>query len=121
MKHSLMIFGIVFFGAFAAHAQTDTLRDERNQIPNDLPVPQPRENPDRDLILIPNSDLPATLRQSLLNELYAGWETEGVYKSKTTGEYSIETKTAGGTQKFRFDDKGQPITGTASSPGMTPN
>lgn len=126
MKNVIILI-IVFFGAIAAHAQPDkirpdTLRDERNQIPKEGPVVAPsEEKADSGLVLIPTDRIPPALREALLNELYAGWENSGVYQNKETHEYTIHVKSAGDSTKYRFDEKGQPITGQGAAPGSIPN
>jgi hypothetical protein len=121
MKY-LFIFSIVFFGARVVNAQTDTLRDERNQIPKEAPAVSPsEEKQNSDFVLIPADRIPPALRQVLLNELYAGWENGGVYQNKETREYTVKIKTAGDSIKYWFDEKGQPITALGSAPGSTPN
>ena len=120
MKNILLI-ATAFFSVTIAQAQVDTIRDERMQIPNDIPVVKSAVDKNDDLVLVPNDKLPAILRQALLNELYAGWENNGVHQRKSTGEYSIEINQGGAVKKYRFDEKGQPITGLGSSPNANPN
>ena len=119
MKTLLIATCLSCFSVVFTYAQTDTIRDERNLIPKDKPTPP--QDKDSDIVLVPQEKIPATLRQALLNDLYTGLEKSGVYQRKSTKEYSIEVRTAGGVKKYRFDEKGQPITGMGSAPNATPN
>jgi hypothetical protein len=121
MKY-LLILSIVFFGARVVNAQTDTLRDERYQIPKEVPAAAPADEKESShMVPVPADRIPPSLREVLLNELYAGWENGGVYQNKDTGEYTVKIKTAGDSIKYWFDEKGQPITALGSAPGSSPN
>ena len=123
MKNIIAIVVFALLGVISAHAQTDTIRDERKQVPDTVPAPAKAQEQDvgSDWVLIQDDKIPDELRKSLLQEQYAGWETAGVFRHKETGEFTVEIKTAGGSKKYRFDNKGQPLTGLGSEPVMNPN
>ena len=52
------------------------------------------------MVVIEKDELPASLKQKLQSEEYAGWENGTIYHNTNTGEYVIAPKA------YRFDSKG---------------
>lgn len=52
------------------------------------------------MVVIDKDELPASLKQKLQSEEYAGWENGTIYHNTNTGEYVIAPKA------YRFDSKG---------------
>lgn len=67
--------------------------------------PQPQQNqqdPQRpaqfrrdDMIVIPQDQLPESLRETLRGTSYKGWEQSTIYQDPTTGEYLLDLRTTG--------------------------
>lgn len=114
---------MISMGALHAQQQTDTTgtasesRADQQQQPSD----QTRQNPDqawqqesdryqnRDayanegMVIIDKDEIPSTLKETLKDEKYAGWENGTIYHNTNTGEYVIAPRA------YRFDDQGQEI------------
>lgn len=114
---------MISLGALHAQQQTDTTgtatesRTDQQQQPPD----QTRQNRDqawqqesdryqnRDayanegMVIIDKDEIPSTLKETLKDEKYAGWENGTIYHNTNTGEYVIAPRA------YRFDDQGQEI------------
>ncbi len=55
------------------------------------------------MVIIDKNEIPASLRETLQDEKYAGWENGTVYQNTSTGEYVIAPRA------FRFDQNGNEI------------
>ncbi|HEX8041208.1 MAG TPA: hypothetical protein VF490_18800, partial [Chryseosolibacter sp.] len=53
------------------------------------------------MVIIRKDEIPASLRKTLQDEKYAGWENGTVYHNTNTGEYVIAPRA------FRFNKKGE--------------
>lgn len=58
---------------------------------------------DRGMVVVDKDDLPESLRETLQDEKYAGWENGTIYQNTETGEYLIAPRA------YRFDSKGREI------------
>jgi hypothetical protein len=65
----------------------------------------------KDVEIIQNENVPASLREALQDEKYAGWENAVIYHNKKTGEYLVSPRA------HRFDSEGNPI----DYPGAKPS
>jgi hypothetical protein len=54
-----------------------------------------------ELVIIQSSEVPASLRTTLQDQKYSGWENAIIYHNKTTGEYLISPR------PYRFDSQGK--------------
>lgn len=55
------------------------------------------------MVIIEKDEIPSTLKETLKDEKYAGWENGTIYHNTNTGEYVIAPRA------YRFDDQGQEI------------
>jgi hypothetical protein len=63
----------------------------------------------KDLIRVQTNDVPAALRKTLEDPMYAGWENSTIWRNKTTDEYTVEILNGTTTKTYRFDKNGKPI------------
>jgi hypothetical protein len=61
------------------------------------------------MIKIPIDDLPSSMRKTLEDEQYSGWQNSPVYRNSKTNEFSIDIKKGTQTKTYRFDKSGKPI------------
>lgn len=123
MKKMLMtIAGSLLIGLSVLHAQTDTTRNrqqQRTQTPTQSPVPQPQtptpaqqgnQYRTQDMMVVPQDQVPSTLRQTLQGTQYKGWENSTLYQDRATGEYSLDINNGAATPRtYRFDKNGKVI------------
>lgn len=111
MKKLILIASGVVFCAAASFAQTDTTR---SQTPVQTPTQQTPQQSDqlRDDMKgwskVETADVPASLRTTLSNQQYAGWETGTLYKNTAGDTYSW--KSADGKNTLYFDKNGKATT-----------
>lgn len=55
------------------------------------------------MVIIDKNEMPSSLKQTLQQKKYAGWENGTIYHNTNTGEYVIAPRA------FRFDEKGKEI------------
>jgi hypothetical protein len=122
---------------FSADAQIDTSRNAfksptdtsrnafrttppLNQNPalqNTTPVQPPMQYRVEDRILIQHNELPNSLRETLMENQYKGWENSEIYQDRVSGEYYYTPTTNTNTQSqqstyLRFDRNGKAISET---------
>lgn len=69
---------------------------------------QIKENTLRDMVEIPESEIPSTMQNALKGEDYQG-ESKTFYKSKDGESYAVEIKDGNITQTYRFNKQGKAI------------
>jgi len=102
MKKLMLTIAAVFcLSAVAVHAQDPQKKDTTQQ----------SQNFREDMTVIQSSEIPETLRTTLQDAQYAGWETGTIYTSKAKDSYVVEIKdaTTNKSKTFRFDANGKPI------------
>ena len=102
MKKLMLTIAAVFcLSAVAVHAQEPQKKDTTQQ----------SQNYREDMTAIQSSDIPATLRTTLQDAQYKGWETGTFYTNKAKDTYVVEIKdaTTNKTMAYRFDASGKPI------------
>ena len=69
------------------------------------------QNYRQDMTVIKSSEIPASLRTTLQDAQYTGWETGTFYTNKAKDSYVVEIKdaTTNQTKMYRFDANGKPI------------
>ena len=101
MKKLMLTIAAVFcLSAVAVHAQDPQKKDTTQT-----------QNYRQDMTVIKSSEIPATLRTTLQDAQYAGWETGTFYTNKAKDSYVVEIKdaTTNKTKTFRFDASGKPM------------
>jgi hypothetical protein len=71
----------------------------------------------KDMVRVQPSEIPASLRKTLEDPMYAGWENSTIYRNKSNNEYVVEIKnttgtsssSASATKTYRFDKNGKPV------------
>jgi hypothetical protein len=105
-------------GISCALAQSDTVRHDEKDITN----PESKYNkelpkdigPQRDSVRLEGNQIPRKLRRTLnRDDLYRGWEHEGVYLNKNTKLYMLYISTDSLTRKYGFDEQGKVVTFTS--------
>jgi len=103
MKKLMLTIAAVFcLSAVAVHAQ-DPQKKDTTQTES--------QNYRQDMTVIKSSEIPATLRTTLQDAQYKGWETGTFYTNKAKDSYVVEIKdaTTNQTKMYRFDASGKPI------------
>jgi len=103
MKKLMLTIAAVFcLSAVAVHAQ-DPQKKDTTQTQS--------QNYRQDMTVIKSSEIPATLRTTLQDAQYKGWETGTFYTNKAKETYVVEIKdaTTNKTMAYRFDASGKPI------------
>ena len=97
----LTIAAVFCLSAVAVHAQEPQKKDTTQQ----------SQNYREDMTVIQSSDIPETLRTTLQDAQYKGWETGTFYTNKAKDTYVVEIKdaTTNKTMAYRFDASGKPI------------
>jgi hypothetical protein len=121
---SLIVILLVSLYATHVNAQTDTSRNVFNQkktpavkspaIESAKPLEPINRYRLEDRIIIRHDELPNSLRETLMNNTYNGWENATIYKDRLTGEFYYEVKNDKNRSStfYRFDTNGKPITET---------
>ena len=96
MKKLMLTYAAVFcLSAVAVNAQDPQKKDTATQ----------SQNYRQDMTVIKSSEIPASLRTTLQDAQYKGWETGTIYTNKAKDTYVVEIKdaTTNKTKTFRFD------------------
>lgn len=124
MKGTIIFFVLLLLaGVGYAQQDTTTLKQKEHDLdwppqpPDPTPssgaqptVPQVNENKSVDpLIRIRPEAVPSSLRNTLQQHQYRGWEQSPVYHSEKRNEYWIDIRKGDSIQTFRFDRTGSPI------------
>jgi len=59
---------------------------------------------------IQSSEVPSSLRKTLKDPMYAGWENSTIYRNKSQDEYVVEILSGSTAKTYRFDKSGKPLT-----------
>src|SRR5688572_13610218 len=121
MKTTILL-PIVLF-ASVCYAQQDTTRfdtiQQNKPMRPDAPIPsssQPTVSPSDDysntspLLRVRTDAIPSSLRHTLSEDRYRGWDQSPIYHDNKTQEYSIDIRSGDSIQTFRFDRYGKPVT-----------
>lgn len=119
-KMILSIAGSLLLGVTVAQAQDSTRTNTQQRQPqkfpqqttpqttapqttvpqlNQPPAQQPQTLPSQsqyrpnDMVIIPQDQLPESLRATLRGDQYQGWEQSKIYQDPSTGEYLLEMET----------------------------
>jgi hypothetical protein len=115
MKKLILITACMGFFAATSFAQVDTTKSSTKpttQTPTQSDQLKNRSASEQDMkgwTKINSSDLPASVRQTLSNSQYSGWESGTVYRNDAGDTYSVKTmgKNNGGARTYYFDKNGK--------------
>ena len=102
MKKLMLTIAAVFcLSAVAVHAQDPQKKDTTQQ----------SQNYREDMTVVQSSEIPESLRTTLQDAQYTGWETGTIYTNKAKDSYVVEIKdaTTNKTTTYRFDASGKPM------------
>jgi ribosomal protein L21E len=102
MKKLVLLIAAVFcLSAVAVQAQDPQKKDTTQQ----------SQNYREDMTVIQSSEIPESLRATLQDAQYQGWETGTFYTNKAKDSYVVEIKDAATNKSttFRFDASGKPL------------
>lgn len=111
---------LVIAGCIPAIAQVDTTRNvfrpEKKGVNSSAinvaePAPRPGKYLLQNRLVIRPDHLPNGLRETLVNEVYRGWENNTIYQDRETGDFYYEVPASDTIPRrtFRFDRDGKPI------------
>lgn len=64
----------------------------------------------KDMLNIQSSEVPSSIRKTLNDPMYAGWENSNINRNKSQDEYVVEVLSGSTTKVYRFDKNGKPLT-----------
>lgn len=106
--------GALLMSATTLYAQHDTSVYQpvpSQATPPAQPTPPARiqdqyREPDR--VIVPLEEIPPTMRETLLEPQYKGWENSSIYQDKATGDYTLDISSGNDKPKtYRFDKSGR--------------
>jgi preprotein translocase subunit SecG len=109
----------MFFISMAVHAQSNDSTRSQNSSSERRQQPS-NQFKQQDYTLIQTADIPESLRKTLQNNEYAGWETGKVYESKNKDGYWVRISTGSDVQNFFFDKNGRSINAKGPGVGKSP-
>jgi hypothetical protein len=68
-----------------------------------------------DRVMVTSSEIPASLRVTLADDQYKGWENSTIYRNRTTNDYMIEIRDGSDSKVYYFDKDGKAKTSGTSS------
>jgi hypothetical protein len=86
-----------------ARQQQDQARQQQGQARQQQDDRSQNAYANEGMVIIDENELPASLKQSLQKEKYAGWKNATIYHNTNTGEYIIAPRA------YRFDEQGKEI------------
>lgn len=113
MKKIIVAFSAAaLFSVATAYAQAPAPRADSVRDPIKQGDPAPDNVPTqaaytKDMVRINNKDIPASLRKTLSEDTYKGWETANLYKDKSGNGYMLEFQDPLKTRLYRFDKNGK--------------
>ena len=104
LKMIAAVGGLLLIGSLSAKAQsTDTIpREKKSQESSNI----------REMSKITPTEVPASLRQTLQNPEYKGWDgpNSAIHKNKAGDRYTVEIRNESGVKRvYRFDSDGKLI------------
>ena len=102
----------VLAGVVTVNAQSSdtSKRPTRSSTPAVQPTPQqPSNQMKKDVVIVKSTEVPASLRKTLEDPMYVGWENSTIWRNKTTDEYTMEMMSGTTMRTYRFDKTGKPI------------
>jgi hypothetical protein len=112
MKKLVLTFAsILLISVMAANAQelSDTTKTSTGKSMSESQEESSQAVGKKDLVRVQTNDVPAALRKTLEDPMYAGWENSTIWRNKTTDEYTVEILNGTTTKTYRFDKNGKPI------------
>ena len=111
----VILAGALVSGAFAVNGQ-----DTAKITPAPVPVEQDQTSPQnqaeqdqanfkKDMIIIPASEIPASLRGTLQGSQYKGWENGTIYRNQSSDMFMVEMRDGNQTKIYRFDQNGKAV------------
>jgi hypothetical protein len=110
-KLMLLCASFMLVGMIAANAQSsDTTKSPSKTTTQ--PTPQQPSNQmthSKDMVKVKTTEIPASLRKTLEDPMYTGWENSTIYRNKTNDQYTLELMSGTTTKTYHFDKAGKPI------------
>jgi hypothetical protein len=106
-KIILVLVGSFCFAAMTVQAQTPT-----QQTPTQRDTTNQSQSYRQDMVVIQSGEVPSSLRTTLGDTKYKGWESGTIYRSKNNDGYVLEIRDANNNNKvttYRFDAQGKAI------------
>jgi hypothetical protein len=112
MKKLVLTFAsVLLISVMAATAQelSDTTKTGVKSEKSEESQSNEAVNSKKDLVRVQTNEVPASLRKTLEDPMYAGWENSTIWRNKTNDEYTVEILNGTTTKTYRFDKNGKPI------------
>lgn len=101
------MFSVATAYAQAPAPRADSVRDPIKQgdpAPDNVPTQAAYT---KDMVRVNSKDIPASLRKTLSEDTYKGWESANLYKEKSGNGYMLEFQDPLKTRLYRFDKNGK--------------
>ena len=113
-KLMLLCAGFMLTGFIAVNAQSSDTTKRPSKSPEIQSTPQQSQESNqmtqkKDMVRVQSAEVPASLRKTLEDPMYVGWENSTIWRNKNTNEYSVELMSGTTTKTYRFDKSGKPI------------
>jgi hypothetical protein len=108
----LMLAAVCFalIGAGSAVAQQDTTKARTKQTPTQTPTQRQSDQMRDDMTgwtTVPTTDVPASLRTTLGDRQYQGWESGTIYTNQAGDTYSVQIGDPANRKTYYFDKNGK--------------
>src|SRR4051794_10970701 len=114
-KLMLLCAGFMLTGFIAVNAQSSDTTNRPSKATTTTSTPQESNQEEsnqmtqkKDMVRVQSAEVPASLRKTLEDPMYVGWENATIWRNKNTNEYSMELMSGNTTTTYRFDKSGKP-------------
>jgi len=110
-KLMLLCAGFILVGLISANAQSSDTTKRPSKAPASQTTPEESNQmtQKKDMVKVQTTEVPASLRKTLEDPMYVGWENSTIWRNKTNDEYTVELLSGNTTKTYRFDKTGKPI------------
>jgi hypothetical protein len=120
MKNIALLTGaIILCGSAVVFAQSDTTRMKAKKAKNHMSESDVKAN--TSWSKMEEKDIPMSLRTTLKDDQYKGWDSNGVYHNSTNNNYYIRTGSGQTTKAYMFDENGTFVNNDPMGTGRVPN
>jgi hypothetical protein len=102
MKKIMLTLVAVFMISMATYAQSDTTTTAKQVQKKEQQIP-------KGYSVIKVDDVPTTLRTTLGDQEYVGWESGYVYQNPTNQQYLVRIGTGANVKSYYFDNAGKRV------------
>ena len=109
LSSALLIASIAAYSQDTTGVTTPPAPVEQDQTSPQNQVEQDQANFKKDMIIIPATEVPASLRGTLQGTQYKGWENGTIYRNQSSDMFMVEVREGNQTKTYRFDKNGKAV------------